>query len=181
VKCEECEFWTIRRETHYGDGTVKQTWIALAGKGQCDKLNQQTEYDFGCTKFSRSEGDHIDVTKKPGEPWQHWKMGPCPTCQSRGSHNVELRPACDRCAGTAQVRFYEDGFVGDERTRRHPNETPKPLVCPGCKKEVSKDWKHCPWCQFHLPIEEKESDGGAAEGAILPPPPPPAEPVEDAA
>ena len=37
---------------------------------------------------------------------------------------------CGRCQGIGQVRFYDDGYVGEESTRRHPMEPPPPAATP---------------------------------------------------
>jgi hypothetical protein len=37
-----------------------------------------------------------------------------------------------RCVGTGGVRYYDDGYVGEEATRRHPKEPAiEPAVDPG--------------------------------------------------
>ena len=118
MQCDECEHWIITRETHYEDGSVVVNKRAPVGKGTCDILNVDTEADFGCTKFSAS-GIHSVIFYKAGAPWQHHVMVPCPDCAGAGSNNST---ACMRCTGTAKVRRYDDGHVGEERTRQHPKE-----------------------------------------------------------
>lgn len=166
--CDNCAHWVIARDTHYSNGEIKHTFTMVKGKGECQKLSMVTDHDFGCNKWDRCEDDHVEITRKDGAPWQHWQMGPCPNCRARGSHGGEgievSRPACDRCAGTGLVRFYEDGFVGEERTRLHPNDIVKAPSCPGCKREVAAEWVHCPWCKFHLHVLEEASGPGLGSG-----------------
>jgi len=131
MKCEDCIHWILQRKTIYGDNSEVVTFSVANGHGLCEELNTNTAPDFGCTKFV--PGAHIVVTLKNGEPWQYWKMGPCPGCQGVGNRGA----ACHRCAGTGKVRYYDDGFVGEEQTRLHPKEVemrktkPIPVTDPG--------------------------------------------------
>ena len=117
MRCDECEHWTLSRQTHYEDGSAIATFTAPSGKGHCDLLNLDTAPEFGCTSF-RASNIHVVITHKAGAPWQHFKMGPCPDCSGAGSSGS----ACHRCAGTGIVRYYDDGFVGEEQHRLHPKE-----------------------------------------------------------
>jgi hypothetical protein len=123
--CQNCKHWLKEKRRVYSDGTCKTFFSAEANKGRCEELSIETPPDFSCAMFKDGAGwDHVETDKVEGESWQHWEMGPCPNCRGAGSHPVEMRPACDRCAGTGKVRYYEDGFIGEERTRRHPKEPP---------------------------------------------------------
>jgi hypothetical protein len=124
-KCADCFNWVTCRQTVYGDGSVITTFQATEpDKGYCEMLKIDTPAEFGCTAFHA--GEHTRSVEREGAPWQNWAMGPCPDCQGRGSQPVEARPACHRCAGTGQVRHYDDGFVGDEQKRQHPKEKEVP-------------------------------------------------------
>ena len=133
--CQRCKHWVKQKRRVYGDGTTTVLFEpADAAKGLCQQLNMETAPDFGCNKYEFCDTwDHVKTDKVDGEPWQYWKMGPCPDCRGRGCHDRYERPACHRCAGTGNVRYYEDGFVGDEQYRRHPKEPlpGAPQVDPG--------------------------------------------------
>lgn len=121
MPCNSCHFWLLQRKRVYSDGTQRIYFQVVGGKGLCEKLKIETAEGFGCIDFKDDPSfDHIIIDKIEGAPWQHWKMGPCPDCQGRGSGTEG--GACGRCAGTGNVRYYEDGHIGDERTRRHPLE-----------------------------------------------------------
>ena len=124
MNCAECGYWTTQRKTVYGDGSEIVTYTAPPDKGQCAPLGIDTASDFGCNKFST--GGHVRVTRKDGAPWQNFRMIQCPSCSGNPGGGD-----C-KCAGTGLTRLYDDGFVGDERTRRHPkeSETP-PTIDPG--------------------------------------------------
>jgi len=80
-----------------------------------------TRDSFGCLvfkPFADPAEQEIRVIHQ-AEPWQVWEMVPCPNCRAVGSAGDA---ACERCAGTGQVRCYADGHVADERTREHPRE-----------------------------------------------------------
>lgn len=128
--CKECAKWTIKRARIYGDGTSKTTFRAQLGKGLCTVLEVETAPEFGCNQFVASGWDHIETSTIMGNPWEFFHMDKCPDCQGRGSGLQG--GACHRCAGTGKVRFYEDGFIGEEQTRRHPKEPETPVaVNPG--------------------------------------------------
>lgn len=142
MKCSDCASWLTARITRYSDGSHITTYEAPHGKGHCGVLGLETAADFGCLSFSQEHAGHAEITEKVGPPWKHWVMIPCPDCIG---DNV---PGCRRCAGTKNVRRYDDGFVGDERTRLHPNEKPQPLFCKNdqCKAPIEREWVACPRC-----------------------------------
>lgn len=117
MSCEHCANWVLERRRRYcGDGTEQTYFTAPEGKGQCDYLKVDTPPLFHCAAFS--EGcDHVKIDLLEGAPWQHFVMGACPDCNGTGGGGI-----CLRCAGTSKVRFYADGHIGEERTRRHPKE-----------------------------------------------------------
>src|SRR5579863_7449404 len=117
MKCANCSNWTLERATVYEDGSRIVTYTAPVGKGHCDTLNLDTVPEFGCLSFAA--GDHVKLEHKTGAPWQHWKMIACPECNR--NPGVGSGFMC-RCAGTGNVRRYDDGYVGDEKTRMHPKE-----------------------------------------------------------
>ncbi len=163
MNCEKCAHWTVRRATAYGDGIIIENWKAEPGKGQCDSLGIETSHDFGCNRFM--EGDaHDALARKDGAPWQHFIMIKCPSCSgAAGCHG-----RC-QCAGTGLVRLYDDGYVGDEQTRMHPNEKPLPTKCPSCEAPVEPGWAHCPSCGAKLwKVAETEIIDDGVAG--LPPP-----------
>jgi hypothetical protein len=131
MQCSTCKAWILRRRKFYGDGTEIFYDQAPEGQGHCEFLNALTAADFGCNKFQPDDNipAHTATIKLNGAPWQNWHMGPCPDCRGNGNQGG----ACWRCAGTSNVRYYDDGYVGEERTRRHPNEgkAPDPVVDPG--------------------------------------------------
>lgn len=116
MRCALCGHWTTSCVNQYENGEELVTYAAPADKGMCSVLNTETPSNFGCVQFE--EGSHKEITFKTGEPWQHFVMIPCPDCRGKGSEYA----ACNRCAGTALVRKYDDGFIGEERTRMHPKE-----------------------------------------------------------
>ncbi len=151
MKCESCARWVLARITAYADGSRVDAFRAPPGKGHCEELAIDTAPEFGCAAHSPApEGHaHVFITEKAGAPWQHWRMGPCPDCSAKGNAGDGK---CDRCQGTGNVRHYEDGHVGEERTRLHPRETEhaaKPS-CAGCGRAVDLDWRVCPSCGGRL-------------------------------
>jgi len=147
VKCADCANWTAERSTIYSDGTVIVNFTAVDG-GPCSFLNINTAPDFGCSKFK--EGVNRFTKRKSGLPWQNWEMRPCPDCSGVGN----MGTACYRCVGAGMVRFYDDGFIGDERTRMHPKEKEIPAAsvnrCVNCNSRMDDDWVACPRCGFKL-------------------------------
>ncbi len=121
MTCGLCRQWTVKKLRRYADGSETVTFEAVPGQGHCDMLAIETQPGFGCSGFTAApDYDHIAVEVIAGAPWEHFRMGPCPECNGRGS-GIE-GGACGRCTGTGQVRYYDDGYVGEEKTRRHPSE-----------------------------------------------------------
>lgn len=145
MSCQGCAKWIMARVTAYEDGSTITTFKAPDGLGHCEALGIDTAPDFHCAKFEEAGPglSHAIVTQKPGAPWQHWVMIACPDCGGKGSQNDRKD---DRCAGTGSVRKYDDGYIGDERTRRHPMESQAKPKCVACGQEVEAIWKACPAC-----------------------------------
>lgn len=149
-ECQSCAHWTLARVTVYSDGSTVDTFRAPDGKGHCEELTIDTAPDFGCNKYEIDGGSsHVITTEKQGAPWQHWSMGNCPDCAGKGNAGDG---ACHRCAGTSKVRYYEDGYIGEERTRLHPKEreTAAKPKCAGCQRDVEISWLACPICGHRL-------------------------------
>lgn len=130
MKCSDCGNWITERISVYSDGSKIVNYTADEGKGCCSILNTVTTPDFGCLSFV--EGDHRVITHKTGALWDYWVNGVCPECDGRGSH-IDRNGHCGRCVGTGHVRYYEDGYIGEEKTRLHPKEKelykePEPIV-----------------------------------------------------
>lgn len=165
-ECRDCAHWTTRRETLYENGERIVTFEAPEGQGKCSVLSMITAPDFGCNKFmaAQASSSHVEISQKDGAPWQHWKMIPCPDCAGAGSSND--RPD-DRCAGTGQVRLYDDGHVGDERTRVHPRERPPKISCASCGAALESGWKACPACGHRAETPAAtEQVGGLTGGTV---------------
>lgn len=116
MPCSDCAAWIVTTKNVYEDGDEIVTNQAPDGKGNCQILNVATPSDFGCTQHRPGDSHALSV-QKTGSPWHHFLMIPCVVCQGG--------PTCGghcQCAGTGLVRKYDDGFVGDEKTRRHPKE-----------------------------------------------------------
>jgi hypothetical protein len=147
MPCSDCRLWLIKRVTDYEDGSRIIGLQSAEGHGQCQSLNIDTVADFHCNRFEEGH-DHIEVmAKKTGSPWHHSHYDTCPDCKGTGLIDDG---ACNRCARTGRCLFYDDGYIGEEKTRRHPNEAaigppPKP-TCPACNSEIDKSWKACPFC-----------------------------------
>jgi hypothetical protein len=139
--------------TKYEDGSVVVNYESPPGKARCEVLGIETGTQFGCNSFEEGH-DHIEImATKTGSPWHHSHYEDCPDCKGRGIPQ-ESEGSCARCCGTGHVLFYDDGYVGEERTRRHPNEgeigpPPKP-TCPGCSRDIETSWKACPFCGVKL-------------------------------
>lgn len=151
MKCSDCRLWLTKRVTDYEDGSRVINFESPDGQGQCEVLNINTVADFGCNRFEEGH-DHIEVMgKKSGSPWHHSHYEACPDCKGTGLIDDG---ACRRCARTGRVLFYDDGYIGEEQTRRHPNEVkagppPKPK-CDGCTAEIDPGWVACPRCGYNL-------------------------------
>jgi hypothetical protein len=119
-RCFNCSSWiTCRKVIFDGDGQEVITWNTSDGNGKCGVLNFETPPEFGCVSYSPGTSN-VSVTHKPGFVWEHFEYRPCPDCGGRGS--TPEAGMCQRCYGTARVRFYDDGYIGEERTRLHPKE-----------------------------------------------------------
>lgn len=152
MPCSECAHWVMQRKTVYDDGSEVVTFQAPEGKGHCEELNLDTTPEFFCGALKPDlDSKTIRISRKAGAPWQHWTMIPCPQCSGKGNAGDG---ACDRCAGTSNVRRYDDGFVGDERTRIHPKERELGAVakpsCSSCGREVDRAWVACPFCGHRI-------------------------------
>lgn len=146
--CRNCRRWLCQRVTDYEDGSRIINYQADAGKGRCDVLEIETGAHFGCNQFEAGN-EHIEVMgRKTGSPWHHSRWGQCPDCKGKGLLEGDVE--CRRCARTGRVLHYDDGYIGEEQTRRHPNEAkigppPKPH-CFNCSAELDPGWKACPTC-----------------------------------
>jgi hypothetical protein len=145
--CDVCRKWLTQRVTDYENGERIVNFKTEPGKGLCEVLNTETDYDFGCKRFEFGLS-HIEVMgRKSGSPWHHSEWGVCPDCK-----DSPAGPGwgCRRCAGTGRVLYYDDGFVGEEQTRRHPEELkfgkPPPPACIDCGKDIDLNWIACPFC-----------------------------------
>jgi len=124
--CADCKNWTTRIVTRYTDGSeiihYEGATEEMPYLGRCSALDDlETKWTFGCNEFTEGS-DHTKVLKtKEGSPWQHSHAGPCPDCKGAGS-SEDAGAGCYRCVGTGKVRYYDDGFIGEERTRKHPKE-----------------------------------------------------------
>lgn len=117
--CSNCNKWVRECRRHYSDGTEQSYFIAPEGKGHCEALGIDTAPEFGCLKFvDYPSWTHVIIDPIDGAPWEHWTFISCPDCNGVGSSNDR---ACRRCAGTAKVRRYDDGYVADA-TWDHPLE-----------------------------------------------------------
>lgn len=124
--CQSCKQWIVRLRRLYSDGTTVAQFEMTDGNGHCQFLDKETGPDFGCNKYiAAPDFDHVITDVVEGMPWEHFKMGKCPECDGRGS-GLE-GGACSRCTGTGNVRYYDDGYIGEERTRMHPAEVQKSL------------------------------------------------------
>lgn len=163
--CEHCLHWLVAKQTTYDDGEVVTNFRSPEGKGQCQKLNIETEAGFGCNKFMEDGWDHTERHAKAGCAWQHWQIKACPDCKGYGL-------GCHRCAGTGKVRHYDDGFIGEEQTRLHPKQKAVmdigPPKCVQCSRDLDVNWVSCPWCGARTnkpsPLEVIPWQEGAAQG-----------------
>ena len=179
MRCNVCKNWTTARVTRYGDGSEVVNWRAPEGKGECGELGINTPAEFGCVQFAAlANGNasvpatvvpHVASSWKNGAPWQHYVYGPCPQCRGRGS--FDPGGVCMTCAGTGKVRYYDDGYIGEELTKLHPKEkeNTEPLKCRNCSEIVDIKWKACPMCGTRLePMAETEYvDGLGNAGGVF--------------
>jgi hypothetical protein len=173
-ECADCKNWILQRKTLYEDGSEIINYQSNNGLGHCEVLKVDTPLDFGCSKFEAGDQHYEILARKSGSPWHHSQWGKCPDCNGRGS---DAFAACRRCCGTGRVLYYDDGYVGEESTRRHPNEmkgkAPPPPSCPACTKNVDREWVSCPYCGHRLlQTPERTSEevtsmrGGALTGSM---------------
>ncbi len=126
MRCDECKFWFRGTRRQYKNHPIIFTSSTEEGKGVCKSggaVNGVTVGPtFGCIDFLPFSdlSDQEEFIVYDLEQWEIWEMVPCPNCRGVGS--TPNSTACDRCAGTANVRKYADGYVGDECTREHPVE-----------------------------------------------------------
>jgi len=123
--CAECKKWTTKHVVRYGDGSEIAVFEAPVARGMCSHLAQATSENFGCIFFEAGDSHVVVVAEKKGAPWQHSHAGPCLDCKGAGS-SPEAGAGCYRCVGTGKVRYYDDGYIGEERTRKHPMEVEHP-------------------------------------------------------
>lgn len=193
-QCRTCKHWLIRQENNYENGETIVKWSAPEGKGKCQILNMITDPDFGCIKYGKG-GPFVKSRYKIGEPWHYSVGGPCPDCK----HPYCGYPNCtsercpgpehchgrgtvtggqdDRCVGTGLVSYYDDGYIGENKTKKHPKElqgflrpgTAAPS-CMNCKFEINERWNICPNCGKSLkePMSNTEliGDKNANMGAF---------------
>jgi hypothetical protein len=158
--CANCQKWIIKRVTKYEDGSVVTNFdTGSDSRGICEALKIETDFSFGCNQWIEGH-DHIEVMgTKTGSPWHHSHYGPCP--DSNGQGVMPDGGLCQRCCGTGKVLYYDDGYVGEEKTRRHPNEEtigpPAKPICPGCNTPHEPQWKACPHCGTRLPGAEVQA------------------------
>ena len=147
MNCSACRKWLTSRVTDYENGERIFNFKAADGKGKCEVLDIETDAEFGCNKFEEGH-EHIELMpKKSGSPWHHSTRITCPDCKGTGIINDG---SCGRCCRTGTCLLYDDGYLGEERTRRHPKEaTEGPAAqptCPKCTRNTENTWVACPFC-----------------------------------
>jgi hypothetical protein len=100
--------------------------------------------------------EHIEIMgSKSGSPWHHSHYITCPDCKGIG---IIGEGSCERCCRTGRCLLYDDGYIGEEKTRRHPNEAavgpPPQPTCPKCAQNIVLDWVACPHCGQYLKSDE---------------------------
>lgn len=160
MTCSTCSKWFVRKETHYGNGEIIINW-SDPPRGRCRVLDVLTLPDFGCNKYEEGV-PIIEIAHKEGEPWHHAVHGPCPDCKGNGLNEHGRRD--DRCCGTGIVLHYDDGYIGENRTKMHPKEQEKGKrhaeptpTCHNCHKSIELTWLACPYCGTRL-IELQKPD-----------------------
>lgn len=143
MSCNTCRKWVTQRVTDYEDGTRIVNFACSPGMGKCEILQIETANDFSCSKWEEGH-EHVEIIgNKSGSPWHHYQWGICPDCTGVGW-------MCRRCAGTGSVCYYDDGFIGENQTRKHPNEVtkgpPPAFQCIDCKGHLEPEWIACPKC-----------------------------------
>ena len=147
MNCANCRKWLTQRVTDYEDSSRIINFKAPDNNGRCEVLNIETGPAFGCNQFEAGL-EHIEIAaKKSGSPWHHSHYITCPDCNGTG---VIGEGSCERCCRTGRCLLYDDGYIGEEKTRRHPNEAkigpPPAPTCSACDREIDKSWKACPFC-----------------------------------
>lgn len=155
MQCSDCRKWLTQRVTDYEDGTRIVNFKSDDGKGFCEFLKFETPADFYCNKFEAGTG-HIEIMgSKSGSPWHHSHYDTCPDCLGSG---IIGDGSCHRCCRTGRCLFYDDGYIGEEHTRRHPNEAtigpPPQPTCPKCTQNIVLTWVACPHCGQNLKGDE---------------------------
>jgi len=161
--CSSCGKWLLRKETSYENGEVIVNWSDPEGRGECSYLSTCTHPSFGCNQYMNG-GPLIERASKPGEPWHHWVLGPCPECHGLGTGGTAGGYVDNRCCGTGLVQYYDDGYVGDNKTKCHPKEKALygkkrdevELVCFNCQKPTDPSWLMCPYCATKLKEPKSE-------------------------
>jgi hypothetical protein len=148
MPCDDCKFWLCQKVTDYEDGTRIVNHQSAEGRGLCENLGIETDAMFWCAKWDEGR-DHVAIAaRKSGSPWHHSVWGKCPDCKA--TPGWVGGGICGRCAGTAKVLHYDDGYIGEEQTRMHPNEKakgpPPPPMCMGCGRQIEDVWVACPFC-----------------------------------
>jgi|SRR6516162_2406076 hypothetical protein len=171
--CCSCSRWKVARTRIYGNGESFDDWRAELGKGRCTLLAVLTKESFGCNEYCEGAEPVIIEHRPEQQPWHHCWAGTCPDCEGKASWGVETSPGfmtttvCGRCCGTGKVRHYGDGYIGEEKTRRHPKQGPEHPPCPKCSNPIRDyRWGNCPQCGHKLEppaateVIEDQSVGG---------------------
>jgi hypothetical protein len=178
MECSTCGFWLVLCQTEYSCGDVVVNWRPPDGHGKCTGplKGALTIADFGCNKY-KDGGPIHESANKDGAPWHHKKPGPCPDCKTCAYPECGkadcpgpekcLGTGCGRCVCTGTVLYYDDGFVGENRTKMHPMEAkdgkrhdaPTPS-CWNCGKHIDPQWRACPYCGTRLSADRSPTQEG---------------------